>query len=1282
MNSINPKNISQNLFLESNNIITKNNNSFSEVDIKSLKNFEVEENNPFIAKIEGKENIIINNKGNLKQIPINYLSGNIEKIKENTIFTQDNKNYLFVKDNKLNILVNIDDTNEFSDIKSISNIMLNDRPFVLKQNKLIPNDVKPTSSSTNLKEINLNKPVKIESNLGSGYLFTEPNTNKIKFISNKEIYNNNLLKKNESISISPNNYILTRNNDLVKFKLQDNILNKANELNTPKDILVHNKEQVIIPIKSFNQISTNISNKSILIDKKDILDNSKTIDRPFYVNHDDEKYLFINSKNGFKSLKVNDLTNNLQKIEQPIIFEKNNNIHIIKNNLSSIIFDKSIIDDNDIEENVNTNINLDSTSINNISKNNKLSLGKNTTNTNDDNISNQNNNSFNSIINIKDNNKYISKTISFNNFDEKDINNEHFNGSQNLNITDLNTKSYIDKNTLFFKDDENDFIVEIIPQKNFIKDSNKLSNISINGENYNLINHKLIPVNKSINNKIDINKPIKINSNLGEGLIYNDPLNGKLKFISNDDLKKNNINNLLYEITNNDNEFRVNNSSINSITNKEKINPDYSNLNNKYNDNESAENIILNDVKTQETTNIEVPELKYNKINTKENNQIISKDSHNNFDGESKIDGVLSEKNILENKLTSKSIIDTRSYIDKNTLYFKDNEDSFIVKIVPQKVFSKDINKLSSISINGNIYKPINHRLIPLDPSVNNKIDTNKPIKVNSNLGEGIVYSDPLDGKLKFISNNDLKINNELNISDKSLKIDNQTEVENQSINRDFKDNNTSKLYINKNESQNYIKKDTFSEVKTFEQNILFNNSIVSQISNQDNNINNKENNDTVDNINDENIVFSENKPKQLEEFIEKSSNKSVDKMSFDSLINSVLSGKEDNHKSIDGIKELNLFTKRGDENDKKVLINENINEFTPMITYGKDKKVLINENGQLKYIDINDKSLAKKIEKPILINHQGKNKLLSFKDKPFMIDIDKINTDNLYSDISKQNPRAENKFISKNLTMPQIETIKNDIFKTKEIIDSIVNNNILNYQNNEMSTQINKISMMYGALEKQVKTLKSELKDFKKSEEESMDSGVLESLLSISKPDSSKKTNVKRNANDKLPFETLLKSVLSEVYSKVDKISLNLQGREILSNNEKCFCIPLSIPIGELRFNGEVMVKQELDSRNKNKGKRTLNITLCVQTKTLNTVLIDITNLDKDLQISIKVENKDIKKIFDEKMDKINQILKNSSYNVKPVTCSINKNTGRGNSLLIPKDSFPKSLKRIDGII
>ncbi|MFN8577019.1 MAG: hypothetical protein U0354_09200 [Candidatus Sericytochromatia bacterium] len=253
---------------------------------------------------------------------------------------------------------------------------------------------------------------------------------------------------------------------------------------------------------------------------------------------------------------------------------------------------------------------------------------------------------------------------------------------------------------------------------------------------------------------------------------------------------------------------------------------------------------------------------------------------------------------------------------------------------------------------------------------------------------------------------------------------------------------------------------------------------------------------------------------------------------------------------------------------------------------------------------------------------------------------------------------------------------------KTKEIINNIVDNEILSDSNLDMSTQINKISMMYGA-RKQVKNLKSELKDFKKDDNnESTESGVLDSLLSISKNDSIKKSLSKRNYNDKLPFETLLKSVLSEVYAKVEKISLNLQGREILSNNEKCFCIPLSIPIGELRFNGEIMVRQELDSRNKIKGKKALSITLCVQTKTLKTVLIDIMNLDNDLQVSLKVENQEIKKIFDEKIDKINQRLKNSSYNIKPVTCSINKNTGRGNSLLIPKDSFPKSLKRIDGII
>lgn len=1020
VNSSISKNIKDNVFIKSDNLIIKENNSYIKTPINSLNTSEVKENTPFIAKIDGKENIVLNHKGNLKQIHINYLSGNIEKLKDSGVFNQDGNTFLHFKDNKNNVLLNIDKINSVLEL-SDQPITINNELFIVKNNKIQPNNKYIEESNinvkTNNKEININNPLKANVASEEGIVFNDTTSNKIKFISNKDVEKYNLLTNKESVNTGSNSYVLPRKDDLIKVKLQDNIINKSSSIVNPKELNINENENIILP--------DNKTNKYIIVSKNEASEKSQKIETPFYLDHENESYLLTNSKNGFKILKTDDLNNKTQKIDSPIIFEKDNNIYILKENSSSFSIDKSILDKDEHVNSINHDKNIDSVKTFNIS--------------------------------------------------DKPSNNKNIDNEVIIN----KNQSYIDKNTLFFKDNTNDFIVEILPKKEFVKSSSNLSNISINGEKYNLVSFKLVPENKNVNQDIPINKPIMINSDFGQGIIYTDPLSLKVKFINIQDLQKNNINNLLYDITKN--EFITNN-----------------------------------------------------------------------------------DQNSSSNETSNNSLI---------------------------------------------------------------------------------------------------------------------------------------------------------KEAKNIEQNIVFNNSAVNQI------INDKLPKKDFDSVTKINYETSGNERKEINfEVDNTSSENDIEKMSFNGLLNSVLSGKDEQQKKVENIKGLNFFVKTGDENENKspeethiiekntkqinkmqpnithesnlqdtIKTNKNDNEniiddFSPIITYGDNKKVLISENGELKSVDLSDQSNFKKINSPIIVNHNNKDKILTIDNKaPIIIDIESINTDNISNNIHIENSishTTENHIDNKLPSLPEIEIIQNDISKTKNIINNIVNNNILSPEKiHHVSTQISSVAMMYGVLENQVKNLKSELKDFKNEESEDSDTGLLDSLISISTNDPIKK-NDKKRTNDKLPFETLLKSVLSEVYSKVEKINLNLQGREILSNKENCFCIPLSIPVSNLRFNGEIMVKQELDSRNTIKGKKILSITLAVQTKTLNTVLIDITNLDRDLQVSLKVENKNIKDIVDEKLNKLNSILKNSSYNVKPATCIIAKNTGRGNSLLIPKDTFPKSLKRIDGII
>ncbi|MFN8577015.1 MAG: hypothetical protein U0354_09180 [Candidatus Sericytochromatia bacterium] len=463
INNIVTKNINQNVFINANNLITRKENTFIETPINNVKNNEIDENTPFIAKVDGKESILINHKGNLKQIPINYLSSNIEKIKENTVFVQDNNKILYFKDDKSNIVLNIDKNIKFKDVSTINNIKIDDISYNLKNNKLIIDDNK-ANIKTNLKEINLSKPIKVDTNIGSGILFIEPITNKVRFIDNKDLSKNNLLKNNESVNISPTNYIIPRKNDLVKVKIQENTLNKAIDLDSPKEIEVNNKEQYIVPNKIINRnnekenksiegntisISSDSktkvnTNKHLVFNKQDILDNSKIINKPFYVNHEDEKYLFIDSKNGFKTIKTNDLSNKLQKIEQPIIFEKNNNIHIIKDDLSAVTFDKSIIDEEEIFNNLNEG-NLDTINEsfnNNVPKNleNKSIINNNLKTNNKENIFN----------NLDKQNSRINNNINAKSIENIDnINDNVTNTVKNDKKTNLiNTRLSSDNNTI------------------------------------------------------------------------------------------------------------------------------------------------------------------------------------------------------------------------------------------------------------------------------------------------------------------------------------------------------------------------------------------------------------------------------------------------------------------------------------------------------------------------------------------------------------------------------------------------------------------------------------------------------------------------------------------------------------------------------------------------------------------------------------------------------------------------------------------------------------------
>ena len=263
------------------------------------------------------------------------------------------------------------------------------------------------------------------------------------------------------------------------------------------------------------------------------------------------------------------------------------------------------------------------------------------------------------------------------------------------------------------------------------------------------------------------------------------------------------------------------------------------------------------------------------------------------------------------------------------------------------------------------------------------------------------------------------------------------------------------------------------------------------------------------------------------------------------------------------------------------------------------------------------------------------------------------------------------NQLLTKN--PPSLEVLQADLGKMNEAIKEFLSMDILKSPE-KFAYNISVMKQIFGQFENKINDLKDDFEPLheKLSSEHESETSIL---------DNEEQANDKNKLKLKMSAETLLNAVLSEVSSRVEKISLNLHGRELLSNNDNCFCIPISIPVAGSIFNAELMVKEETHNKNKRGGK-TLAITLAIETKNLDKVILEFINFNEDLQVAIKVDNEKIRKIFEPKLPTLTKLLSKSKYNIKSVTCSVNQNKDRGNSLLLPQNTFPKSLKRIEGVI
>ena len=212
--------------------------------------------------------------------------------------------------------------------------------------------------------------------------------------------------------------------------------------------------------------------------------------------------------------------------------------------------------------------------------------------------------------------------------------------------------------------------------------------------------------------------------------------------------------------------------------------------------------------------------------------------------------------------------------------------------------------------------------------------------------------------------------------------------------------------------------------------------------------------------------------------------------------------------------------------------------------------------------------------------------------------------------------------------------------------------------------------------LKKLIETNFPELKNAYNDEENSfMD--LLQNLFQTNeKTDKLTKSNLKQNNSD------LTQELLNELTETTEASSNELIARQILTKSEQCMCVPIPVNINGILYNTEIMIRREDNSNKKTEiGEVPLKITLAIDTKNLGMVGVDISNLKKDLQILLNVNNHYSKNKIDKKLKVLETKLKQLPFELKPLSCSVNTNTTPQNSVLLPNKYKVMSLNRIEGV-
>lgn len=378
--------------------------------------------------------------------------------------------------------------------------------------------------------------------------------------------------------------------------------------------------------------------------------------------------------------------------------------------------------------------------------------------------------------------------------------------------------------------------------------------------------------------------------------------------------------------------------------------------------------------------------------------------------------------------------------------------------------------------------------------------------------------------------------------------------------------------------------------------------------------------------------------------------------------------------------KDLKKLLDKLNDSDFTTELSKKVSLKQTMVSENKTEKVEEKKPNEEKENDVNKLQKAKNQEEPI----QEVRKIIKG---------EKDEKDNQPSDNSHpQQPKIEQQKVETkvlNLIRTEdlppkmvVENLTNNIHKLSNVINNLLTIDIL--KNPALfPQQISMLKKLFSDFELEIEDLKELIEtnfpDLKNNydDEENSFIDLLQNLFQNNeKADKLTKNNQKQISTD------LTQQLMNELNETTESTNNELVARQLLTKSEECMCIPIPVNINGVLYNTEIMVRREDNSNKKSEiGEVPLKITLAVDTKNLGMVGVDISNLKKDLQILLSVNNQNSKNKIDKKLKNLEANLKKLPFDLKPLSCALNTNQIQKNSILLPNKYKVMSLNRIEGV-